>query len=144
MSPVAVKTWAVSCTQWPDHESIVAAPTAGAAKYRKWLDIKECWEDTPITSMRARRVREYVEPAGFRSCVDGRGIAFARIGMRVQLSDGTSGRIVGHNSSANLDVLVGRVVYNVHPLWRVTYFDEGGEVIQMPPRAAACQPASEA
>jgi len=131
-----VKTWAVSCTEFPGHERIVPAPTAGQAKYRTWLDIRESWPDTPITSMRARLVREYVEPAGFRSCVEGRGIAFARIGMRVLLSDGTSGHIVGHNSSANLDVLVGRVVFNVHPLWRVTYFDEAGVVIPMPAREA--------
>lgn len=136
-----MKTWAVSCTEFPDHERIVAAPTAGQAKYRTWLDIQEPWPDTPITSMRARLVREYLEPPGFRDCVERRGVGFARIGMKVLLGDErTEGRIVGHNDSSNLDVQVGRRVYNVHPLWKVTYLDEAGQEIPLPANATPAAP----
>jgi len=133
-----VKTWAVSCTEFPGHERIVPAPTAGQAKYRTWLDIREPRPDTPITSMRARLVREYVEPPGFRRCVEHRGIPFARIGMKVLLGDArTEGVIVGHNDSSNLDVQVGRVVVNIHPLWKVTYLGTDGLVIPLPAELGA-------
>ncbi len=80
------------------------------------------------------RVREYVEPAGFRRCMEYRGIPFARIGMRV-LVDGKPGAIVGHNDSANLDVLFDgdRHASNCHPGWMVVYLDDGGNPIAPPP-----------
>lgn len=138
MGPPLLKTWIVTCQGFDGHEWTVSAPTAGNAKYRKWLDITESYPDVQITAMRARRmVTEPVEPPGFRRVVESRGIGFARIGMKVQLDGGEFGRIVGHNDSANLDVLVGGAVCNVHPLYRVTYFDDAGQVIPLPPHAEA-------
>lgn len=124
-----VRLYAVSSTWLPGHERIVAARTAGAAKYQTWLDICDSWDDMPITAMRARRVRDYVEPSGFRDCMERRGVPFARIGMRVRLDDGREGVIVGHNDSSNLDVLMDGVgvVYNCHPGWQIAYLTPDGE-----------------
>lgn len=138
--PAPIRAYAVSSTWFPGHEEVVAAPTAGNAKYRKWLSISDAYEDCPITSMRARLVDGYCEPPGFRRCVEYRKIPFARIGMRVQIGYGPQareGRIVGHNDSANLDVLIDGQVLNCHPLWQVTYFAADGSVIARYPKEDA-------
>lgn len=129
--PTDVRAYAVSSTWFPDHETVVHARSAGAAKYQHWIDVREAWEDIPFTAMRVRRVREYVEPRGFRECVERRGVPFVRIGMRVRFDDGREGTIVGHNDSANLNVLMDGedAVSNCHPHWQITYLDERGESI---------------
>lgn len=63
-----------------------------------------------------------------------RGIDFAFIGMQIEM-DGDIGTIVGMNDSANLDVTFanqakyGKHKHNVHPTWRMKYFDAAGELI---------------
>lgn len=59
-----------------------------------------------------------------------RGIEFARLGMKVEVS-GVEGTIQGMNASANLNVLFpGQAsVRNCHPTWNVKYFNEQGQLI---------------
>jgi hypothetical protein len=122
----ALRSFAVSTKDYPDHEKIVIAHSAGAAKYRYWIDIRDAYPEYPFTSMRARAVGGYVEPDGFRRCVEYRQIQFAKVMMLVRLDDGREGRIIGHNSSANLDVIFdGGVVMNCHPACHISYFVDG-------------------
>ena len=71
---------------------------------------------------------EFVRNAKYRN------IEFAYCGMVVDV-DGEKGVIVGHNSSANLDVLFetgknkGKVL-SCHPNWKMTYFNSKGETIK--------------
>lgn len=63
-----------------------------------------------------------------------RGIDFAFIGMQIEM-DGDIGTIVGMNVRANLDVTFanqakyGKHKHNVHPTWRMKYFDATGALI---------------
>ncbi len=63
-----------------------------------------------------------------------RGMDFVRLGMTVEV-DGERGKIVGMNSSANLDVVFDDTArrsehaYNCHPTWETVYFSESGEII---------------
>lgn len=63
-----------------------------------------------------------------------RRIEFAYCGMVVAV-DGEKGLIVGHNSSANLDVLFTEgkhkgATLNCHPNWKMTYYNSKGEIIK--------------
>lgn len=63
-----------------------------------------------------------------------RNIEFAYCGMVVEV-DGKKGIIVGHNSSANLNVWFTEGKYkdqvmNCHPNWKITYFKPNGEIIK--------------
>jgi hypothetical protein len=101
----------------------VYAETAGKAKYEHWLNVRDCMSDLPITAMRSRSTR--TPPAAsedFLRCAKYRGWPEARPGVtRVRTKEGGwTGTIVGHNDSANFDVifddgpLAGRRC-NVHP-----------------------------
>lgn len=63
-----------------------------------------------------------------------RGIDFARLGMKVEVS-GEIGTIAGMNCRGNLDVVfanqikMGAHKHNCHPTWDITYYDANGEVI---------------
>jgi hypothetical protein len=60
-----------------------------------------------------------------------RGITFAKQGMKVKVA-GNYGRIVGSNSSMNLDVLFDghERSSNCHPYWDITYYDDDNNVIK--------------
>lgn len=63
-----------------------------------------------------------------------RGLHFIEVGMRVELSYGTTkktGIIKGGNSSGNIDVLFDgeKRPENCHPTWALKYFDRDGNVI---------------
>jgi hypothetical protein len=122
-----LRSWSVSSTWFPDHSTTVVARSAGAAKYRQWLKIVDSWSEMPFTAMRARAAPGYHEQPGFRDCMIYRGIPFAQLGMRVRFDDGKMGTLVGHNSSANLDVIMdgdGEVL-NCHPAWQLSYCVDG-------------------
>jgi len=122
-----LRSWSVSTTDLPEHSTVVVARSAGAAKYRYWLDVSDACPDFPFTKMRARVIAGYAEPRGFRDCMEYRRVPFARVGMRVRFDDGKEGTIVGHNSSANLDVIVdgGDEVFNCHPAWKISFLVDG-------------------
>ncbi len=63
-----------------------------------------------------------------------RGIGFAYVGMNVKVG-GKKGLIVGHNSSANLDIyfLEGEhegQKLNCHPNWKIQYFDKKWNLVK--------------
>ena len=104
-----------------DHETLINARTAGKAKYQHWLNIIDCMPDLPITAMRARKVGPPHTSDQFMRNASYRGIPQLRCGQRVKVGE-ASGFVVGHNSSANLDVLFdddspryAGMTLNVHP-----------------------------
>jgi hypothetical protein len=116
-----------------EHETIYHDRSPGKAKRRFFVDLDmQCIEYTDI------RVRVAGEPQttdGIRRTAEYRGVPFVRAGMRVQV-DGDWGVIVGHNDSANWDVLFdddsrykGQVL-NCHPMWEIAYYDNSGEIIR--------------
>lgn len=73
--------------------------------------------------------------AAFMRMAERRGIGFARVGMTVEV-DGEQGVIVGHNDSCNLNVLMlsgprKGAISNCHPGWKIRYFDDSGEPIDV-------------
>lgn len=113
--------------------TVVHAMTAGKAKYLYLLDIRDCYEGISFKHLTCRSLGAPRTDDGFLKTAKYRGVPFARIGMRVEV-EGSSGLIVGKNSSANFDVLFtdgkhkgGR--YNCHPNWMFRYFDESGNII---------------
>src|SRR6185312_14681202 len=118
-----LRSWAVSSTWFPGHETIVVARSAGQAKYRHFLNVRDAWCEFPFTAVRARAVPGFHESERFRANAEYRGIPFAKVGMRVRFDDGQEGTIVGHNDSANLDVILDgdNEVLNCHPAWQISY-----------------------
>ena len=63
-----------------------------------------------------------------------RGLPFIEIGMKVELSYGTTkkiGVVKGGNSAGNIDVLFDgeKKPSNCHPTWAIKYFDKEGNVL---------------
>jgi len=59
-----------------------------------------------------------------------RNIPFAYCGMKVSVN-GRFGVIIGHNSSANLDILFDDGTNgSCHPNWKMTYYKASGEIIK--------------
>lgn len=87
-----------------DWTKIVNTRTAGKAKYQYWLDVTDAWPDVPITAMRARKVGEPHTSEAFERNAKYRGLPNVKCGQRVKVGN-DEGVIVGHNSSANFDVL---------------------------------------
>jgi hypothetical protein len=102
---MAIRAFEVSVigTDWM---KIINAVTAGKAKYQYWLAVTDAWPDVPITAMRARLYnsgRPYTSPEFERNAAY-RGMSEVKCGQRVRVG-ANEGVIVGHNSSANFDVL---------------------------------------
>lgn len=119
--------------RYDEHETIINTTSAGKAKSEFFRRVSDCCPNLDYTDIRVRRIGAPVTDAGFRRNAIYRGIPFAHVGMRVKVGEST-GHIVGHNSSANLDVLfhdgpyAGEVL-NCHPNSEVTYYDEDGNKI---------------
>jgi hypothetical protein len=96
-------------------ETIYNTVSAGRAKREHWLNVSEPWPDTKFTDIRVRKIGAPHTSEGFKHNAEYRGMPDVRCGDRVKVGDRT-GTIVGHNSSANFDVLFddGPTV-NVHP-----------------------------
>ena len=91
----------VKGTNWT---KIVNARTAGQAKRDYHLDVRESWPDVPYTAMRCRKVGAPHTSEQFKLNAQYRGMPGVRCGQRVKVGD-ARGVIVGHNDSANFDVL---------------------------------------
>lgn len=123
------------------HFETVVAETAAKAKgqfiqYSEWLDSLTFLQALRwIKSVRLVHKFHYSDLFGDRERFDDmkqrRGIEFASLGMRVEVC-GKPGRIVGANSSGNLNVCFDGTCYteNCHPYWKVKYFDDNGELIR--------------
>lgn len=132
---------AYECTvKGTDWHRTVHAETAGKAKLEYWRDVREAWQDTPYTAIRCRVIGPPQTSDDFRRTAEYRGVSFARVGMDV-IVNGCRGVIVGHNCSANFDVLFqdGRYkgqTLNCHPQSGVAYFDKDGALIYQAPGRA--------
>lgn len=120
MSKVRAFEVSVTGTDWT---KVVNATSASKAKYLYWLEVTDAWPDVPITAMRSRKFGDgapYTSPE-FERNARYRGMPEVKCGQRVRVN-GSCGVIVGHNSSANFDVLFdddapryGGRQLNVHP-----------------------------
>ncbi len=87
-----------------DWSRIVNATTPGQAKRTYHLDVIDAWPDVPYVAMRCRKIgpphtsSEFIRNANYRQ------IPQVRCGDRIMLGL-AHGTVVGHNSSANLDIL---------------------------------------
>lgn len=101
---------------------IVNAHNRGKAIAEYMSDVRDCWPDVKFTDFRARKLGAAHTSAAFERAAAYRGWHGVKCGQRVRLKDGGElGTIVGHNDSANFDVvfdegtdLHGRVC-NCHP-----------------------------
>lgn len=103
-------------------ESIYNRQTAGQAKYEHYLSVHESWENTQFTDIRVRKVGAPHSSERFIENAKYRGMPGVRCGQRVNVRGVGLGTIVGHNSSANFDVLFDRdarhpgMTLNCHPM----------------------------
>ena len=99
----ALFAWEVS-VKGTDWTKIVNARTAGQAKRDYHLDVRDAWPDVPYTAMRCRKIGAPHTSERFKHNARYRGMPEVRCGQRVKVGD-ARGVIVGHNDSANFDVL---------------------------------------
>jgi hypothetical protein len=92
----------VAGTEWT---KVIYARSAGQAKVEYWRDVCDAWPGTPYTLMRARRRVQPPPDPEFQRCAEYRGLPHVRLLDRVTVKGGGRGVIVGHNGSANFDVL---------------------------------------
>jgi hypothetical protein len=102
---MSVRAYSVWPADRPEWAMTVNARNAGAAKYDRWLSIKDAGWDLPITAMRARSLGAPVSSEGFLRNAVYRGIPHVRCGDPILLENGAKDVVVGHTISANLDVL---------------------------------------
>ena len=98
--------------------------TAGKARYEYLLDLRDAWPDATFADITVRKVGQAHTSAAFKRNAAYRGMPDLECGQRVEIRspDGPAlGVIVGHNDSANFDVLFDDDTYfkggigNVHP-----------------------------
>lgn len=100
-------------------ETIYNRATAGQAKYDHWLHVHEAWQDTKFTDIRVRKVGRPESTEQFIGNAEYRGLPDLRCGHRVKVGQ-SEGIVVGHNASANFEVLFDAGKYagqtlSVHP-----------------------------
>lgn len=97
----------------------VNAATAGAARYDYLLDIRDAYPDATFADIRVRKLGPAHTSERFKRNAEYRGMPDLRCGEAVTVN-GRPGFVVGHNGSANFDVLFSGgdwsgCVLNVHP-----------------------------
>jgi hypothetical protein len=107
----------VKGTTW---SAIVNASSPGKAKGSYHREVCDAWPDVPYTAMRCRKMGGPHSSEQFLNNARYRGMPGVRCGQRVLVGE-ERGVIVGHNASANFDVLFdadskyrGQTL-NVHP-----------------------------
>jgi len=105
----------------PDWWRVINATTRGQAKKEYHRHLQDPWPDIPFTLLRCRKLGPPQTSPEFRRTAEYRGIPNSKCGDRVRVGEGV-GYIVGHNSSANFDVLFDKdspkyagLRLNVHP-----------------------------
>lgn len=99
----ALFAWEVS-VKGTDWTKTVNARTAGQAKRDYHLDVRDAWPDVPYTVMRCRKIGAPHTSERFKHNARYRGMPDVQCGQRVKVGE-ARGVIVGHNDSANFDVL---------------------------------------
>ena len=99
--------------------------SAGKARYEYLLDLRDAWPDATFADISVRKIGPAHTSEAFKRTAAYRGMPDVRCGQRVEIRspDGPAlGVIVGHNESANFDVLFDEDTYfrggigNVHPM----------------------------
>lgn len=105
----------------PEFRRIVNERTPGKAKAAYLMDLNESWPDYKYTDLRVRKLGGPHTSDRFRHNARYRGMPDVVCGQRVRVGR-ASGVIVGHNSSANFDVMFdddspeyAGLTLNVHP-----------------------------
>lgn len=104
-----------------EHETIYNLPTASKAKSEYLRDVQDCYPDAKYTDVRVRKLGGPHTSDEFRRNAKYRGMPDLECGQRVMI-DEWPGTIVGHNYSANFDVLMdpgspyGDCTLNAHPM----------------------------
>lgn len=114
----AFEVWVKTVPEW---RRTINARSAGKAKSDYLLDLQDAWPDYRFTDLAVRKIggphtsEQFIRNATYRGMPD------VRCGQRVIVGKGR-GVIVGHNSSANFDVLFDDdspeypgLTLNVHP-----------------------------
>ena len=98
--------------------------TAGKARYEYLLDLRDAWPDATFADITVRKIGPAHTSEAFRRTAAYRGMPDLKCDTRVEVCSGSQramGVIVGHNDSANFDVLFYEDTYfkggigNVHP-----------------------------
>jgi hypothetical protein len=115
-TPIAVS--AFEC-RFDGFVSTINAGSAGKARYEYLLSVRESYPDATFADIRVRKVGPAHTSAAFLRTAKYRGIPDLRCGEAVTVNE-RSGFVVGHNDSANFDVLFADgdwkdCVLNVHP-----------------------------
>jgi hypothetical protein len=87
-----------------DWTMVVNARSSGKAKSDYHRDVTDVWPDVQFTDMRCRKVGTPHTSEAFKRNAEYRGLPNIRCGQRVIVGK-SHGVIVGHNASANLNVL---------------------------------------
>ena len=112
--------------------------SASAAKVRHFHALRESFPEARFTDLRVRQAGPAHSSEEFIRCALRRGLPTLRCGD-VVVSGGARGLVVGHNSSANFDILFlegphARLTLNVHPsgFSAVTSTPASGETRRQP------------
>lgn len=87
-----------------DWTRIVNARTSGQAKSDYHRDLSDPWPDIPFTALRCRKIGAPHTSKQFVRNAEYRGLPNVKCGQRVKVGN-EFGVIVGHNSSANFNVM---------------------------------------
>jgi hypothetical protein len=99
----AVFAWEVS-VKGTDWSGVVNARTSGRAKHRYHQEVVDAWPGIPYTALRCRKIGPPHTSKQFEANAKYRGLPDVRCGQRVRVGH-ACGVIVGHNASANFEVL---------------------------------------
>lgn len=116
-----IRSFVVTHRHWTDYRRIVNHRTAAGAKREAWRDLRDPCPDVRWTDLRVRVNGPAVTSPYFAHATNIRGLPNVKCGDRVRVGE-AMGAIVGHNESANFDVLFdddspryAGLVINVHP-----------------------------
>ena len=105
-------------------QRVINHVSAGKARYEYLLDLREAWPDATFADITVRKLGPAHTSDAFKRTAAYRGMPDLRCGQRVEVRspEGPAlGVIVGHNGSANFDVLFDENTWfkggvgNVHP-----------------------------
>lgn len=125
--PPAPPVYAFACSVIgapADRYTVINHRTRSKARYEFLLDVRDCYQDLTFADIDVRKLGPAHTSEAFKRNALYRGIPHARCGMRVEVVSGGEralGTIVGHNDSANLDILFDEdsrfkgATLNVHP-----------------------------
>lgn len=86
------------------HETVINAPSAGKARYEYLMDVRDVAPDATFADIKVRKIGTAHTSERFKHNAAYRGMPDVRCGQRV-IACGVNGVIVGHNDSANFEVL---------------------------------------